>query len=373
MTEDKDGPDPLPPGSCLLHIGPPKTGSTSLQAALAARREELPAHGASYPGKGLRWKAATREAVGERALTNREGGRARKNQPWQRLTRAVAQQGDLRVCVSNEIFARASAETAREVVAGLGGDRVHVALVARELGRLLTSQWQERIKQSAGTGELDDWLHTVLDPDAEGGAHEHFWRQHDLVALVERWAAATDGRVVVVVADHRDKRAVGGAFEALLGLPPGLLDADSDPRNRSLPHGRVQLLRELDDAAEADGWPRYGRGLRRDVVKTLAAHPHEEWETQVQLPTWALDRVRETSERHVTGLRDSGARILGDLDVLLQPPQVEEDPPVDKRLPVGLVRELVDVSRREGARSGVGARAGSGKKKRASKKEQKKT
>lgn len=365
MTEDVDGPDPLPEGSRLLHIGPPKTGSTSIQAALAAQREELPAHGAAYPGKGLRWLAATRQVVGERALADREGQRRTGGRAWRRLRQAVSAQGDLRVCISNEIFARADDDGARRAVQGLGGDRVHVVLVAREFGRLLTSQWQERIKQSAGTDSLEGWLEAVLDPAVEAGPHRHFWRQQDLVSLVERWSRAAGGRVVVVVADHRDRRSVGRAFESLLGLPEGMLDQGSDPRNRSLTHGRVQLLRELDTTARDLGWPRYVRGLRRDLVKTMAAHPLEDWETQVRLPEWALRRVREVSERHVAGLRDSGVRVVGDLDVLLQPPGTDDDQVVDPRLPVGLVRELVVASRLEGARLGSsGAREARGKRRR---------
>ena len=38
---------------CILHIGLPKTGTTSLQAALSENRESLLRHGVVYPETGL--------------------------------------------------------------------------------------------------------------------------------------------------------------------------------------------------------------------------------------------------------------------------------------------------------------------------------
>src|SRR5690625_4335566 len=42
----------LPPGTRALYIGPPKSGTTALQAAASAARDELYTHGVVYPGSG---------------------------------------------------------------------------------------------------------------------------------------------------------------------------------------------------------------------------------------------------------------------------------------------------------------------------------
>ena len=42
-------PAPLPAGTRLLHIGPHKTGTTSIQGALFAAKDRLPAHGVEFP------------------------------------------------------------------------------------------------------------------------------------------------------------------------------------------------------------------------------------------------------------------------------------------------------------------------------------
>lgn len=352
-------PGPLPSDALLLHVGPPKTGSTSLQSALAECRDELPRHGVAYPGRGLRWTEATRYVVGERRLAGGPSGAGAES--WAELVGVAAEHREVRVCVSNEIFARADDEVARRVVRDLGLARVHVVLVARELGRLLISQWQERVKQRQRTGDLDEWLREVLDPEDDGHEHRHFWRQQDLGGLVARWAEAAEGRVTVVVGDHRDKGTVVRSFEQLLGLPPGMLE--SGPRNPALTHGRVQLLREVDGLARERGWNGYHRGLRVDLVKTLVSHPAENWETHFRLPDWALGRVREESERHVAQLRSSGVRVVGPLDALLLPPETGEEPQADVRFPVGLARELVDLCRRDV--EPFRARPGRGRKRRA--------
>lgn len=48
-----DDPWLLPPHATLFYVGPPKTGTTAVQAAGAACREELLGHGVRYPGIGL--------------------------------------------------------------------------------------------------------------------------------------------------------------------------------------------------------------------------------------------------------------------------------------------------------------------------------
>jgi hypothetical protein len=40
---------PLPVGTCLLHIGPYKTGTTVVQGALFAAKEETARHGVGFP------------------------------------------------------------------------------------------------------------------------------------------------------------------------------------------------------------------------------------------------------------------------------------------------------------------------------------
>ena len=60
----------LPEGSRLLHIGPHKTGTTTVQAAFHQNREELRQQGIHYAGSGSQpMSAAMAAARGARLAT----------------------------------------------------------------------------------------------------------------------------------------------------------------------------------------------------------------------------------------------------------------------------------------------------------------
>ena len=72
----------LPEGACLVHIGPYKTGSSSIQAAFHAKRAELrEQHGVVYPGKEVRARRAGWGVIG---VTPRGGGppRSPRGRRW---------------------------------------------------------------------------------------------------------------------------------------------------------------------------------------------------------------------------------------------------------------------------------------------------
>ena len=54
----------LPPGSCLLHIGPPKTGTTAVQGAFHIRRAQTQAQGVHYAGRARHSGRAVQAVTG---------------------------------------------------------------------------------------------------------------------------------------------------------------------------------------------------------------------------------------------------------------------------------------------------------------------
>ena len=70
-TRDGTGPDGerllLPEGTRLVHIGPHKTGTTSLQAALYAARPALLEQGVRHVGKTRNPASAVRAVTGQNA------------------------------------------------------------------------------------------------------------------------------------------------------------------------------------------------------------------------------------------------------------------------------------------------------------------
>jgi hypothetical protein len=305
----------LPPGACLLHIGPYKTGSSSIQAAMHRSRAALREHGVLYPGTGSRAMRAGWAVIG---VTPRGRPPARIEE-WQQLVDEVGAHPEVRVCVSTEDLGRVGQRIAHRVVEDLGPERLHVLTVVRRLDRLLPSQWQQRA-QSFKTDSYDDYLHAVLDADAptDHPAHQAFWASHDVARLTACWSAEVGGdRVVAVVADEGDRGLLPRTFEQLLGVPDGLLQGGGHS-NPSLSYNSVELLRRLNEMAVERSWPDalYYRLMRSmvDAMKRQGRSPLDD--AVPPLPPWAVARVTELSAARAEAVQASGVRVVGDVDTL---------------------------------------------------------
>ncbi len=346
----------LPERAVLVHIGPYKTGTTAIQSSLHAHRDELGAHGVTYPGSYHRqmrpsWALLGRSRIGEADVPESE---------WDGLVDEVrAATG--RVVISSEDFASARPKHVRKLVEDLGAERVHVLVVARRLDKLLPSAWQERVKSVNETRTYDAWLREVLGTDREGEAARVFWHNHGLQSLVERWTAALPPeQVVVLVNDESDRRLQPSTFERLLGLGEGSLTPGPHV-NTSLSMERIELCRQLNLAAEARGWVglRQLNGPRRAMLAGLRAAPTADFETLIPpLPAWTGPRLVELSDERARWVTESGVQVIGDPELLRytgdpDAPELGVPPTV---LPVeaaasAITQTLAGVLKREEARS----------------------
>ena len=119
----------LPPGARLIHVGPPKTGTTAIQSAFVRVRDELPELGVHYAGRGSRPRAAAAALTGVGVSARQRPSMA----AWEALVQEVRDAGPLRVCISNEQFAAADDDAANRLVNDLGGNDAHVVMVVRPL------------------------------------------------------------------------------------------------------------------------------------------------------------------------------------------------------------------------------------------------
>lgn len=309
----------LPEGSVLLHIGPYKTGSTALQGALFAARGEFAAHGVHYPGS---WRRAAQEGWSVLRWSPRGRPAPRPRAFWESFAADVRSRAEagLRVCVSTEDFAPASAARASEIVSDLGGDRVHVVAVARRLDRLLPSAWQERVK-GFDRRTYDAWLREVLG-DRPAPARKAFWRSQDLLRTIDHWVpAVTPDRFLVIPTDDSDRSLLLRLFEALLGLPAGMLVVP-ETTNSSLSANSCELLRRVNERFEAEGWSDelYNATIFRGAIQEMAGAGRPDLDAPIPpLPGWARELAADRSERRATRLLASGVRLLGRPETLLVP------------------------------------------------------
>ena len=317
-------PAALPPGSVLLHIGPHKTGTTTLQGAFHVNRQALDDLGVHYAGRDRQPMLA---ALAMSGRPGRRGDAQPTQEHWAALVDDVQGAVSPRVVVSSEFFADASEETAADIVRDLGGDRVHVVVTLRSLARIMPSQWQQYV-QNGVRRPYGEWLERILaDPPLD--PRPRFWFRHAHGELVERWARIVGPEhVTVIVLDESDRGMLLRAFEALLDLPTGTLVPEADMVNRSLTAGEIEVVRLLNEEFRHREWDDdlYGRFVRDGVAKRLLAeHVPGDDEAPITTPRWALERAGVLGGLAADQIRRAGVRVVGDLATLSAVPPVKDD------------------------------------------------
>ena len=299
------------PGTRLLHIGPPKTGTTSLQAAFHASRASLLAQGVRYAGPT---RHARRAAYA--ALRQPEYGFLEAAPPprlWDALVSEIRTAAEPRVVLSSEIFTDGDDDAMRRVLEDLDPARVHVVVTLRPLVRILASQWQQGLKGGQQL-TLDRWLEAVFD--GQGGPARRFWHRHRHDHLVRRWAeAAGPDRLTVVIVDDRDHGAILRAFEALLGVAPETLVQPQDGANRSMTAIEAETVRRFNVRFAGAGlWGTRAHRMRQSVVRSyLRRHRPAPGEPGLVAPAWAQERAAALEREMDEAIVATGVRVIGDI------------------------------------------------------------
>jgi hypothetical protein len=315
----------LPDGTRLLHIGPHKTGTTAIQAALHRGRDRLETLGVHFAaGETAHPITAVMAAVGQTLpVESKDGGAAR----WRALVEEVEESTARMVVLSSEFFSEAPPANIRSIVDALGADRVHVVITLRPVSRILASQWQQYM-QNRPMVTYDDaldypgWLRRILEDPTRRDVTPSFWKRHRHDELVRTWVAAVGPeRVTVVVVDENDRRMLIRSFEELLGIEEGTLDPGDLGANRSLTLQEVQMLRALNVRWLQEGLSAadYTRYVRFGAVRVLQERTPRATEEKLLTPDWAVERVSRIGADMAAVIAGSGARVMGDLAVLGEP------------------------------------------------------
>lgn len=297
-----------------MHIGPPKTGTTTLQGAFHGERTAISAQGVHYAGPTRQPMGAVLAVMGH---PNPTSGEVPPIGKWDALVREMRDAGRQRVVLSSERLAYAGPAAIRRIVDDLGPSDVQVVVTLRPLARILPSQWQ----QSAQAGVLDSFeafLEQIFD-DPDGRQGSKFWYRHRHDRLVDRWANVVGReRLTVVALDEQDHGMILRAFEAMLGLRDGTLVADGDRTNRSMTLGEVEMVRAFNERFFAEGLARslHTRVMRHGAATYIKTREPGADEPRITMPRWALDRAAAISDAMIDGIVASAVRIVGDPDGL---------------------------------------------------------
>lgn len=224
-----------------IHVGPPKTGTTSVQAALAGAADSLQAQGVLIPRPGFganghlmaAFDYVSRAGDGTLPVNARSFlnglGRVFAHE-WDALVQLIAE-SPLPAVVSQELFAILNADGVRRLAAALPSDDVRAVAMYRPVSELVESMYQQEARMMIvppfeqyarrALGLLVDGSAAGADGDANGvganrAAHEYAWM--DTAWLRETWRS---GGVEIEIVDS----APGLNSEALRTLVARLLPA----------------------------------------------------------------------------------------------------------------------------------------------------
>jgi len=346
----------FPAGSRVVHIGPPKTGTTAVQSSLFLRRDELAAYGVAYPGRRRHERAAVSSVAFEEIPAGYPDDIAKH---WQRFTREIRESTADRVVVSSETLSHAPDSRLGQIVEDLGGG-LQVVITMRPLAAMLPSRWQQSV-QSYQAASYEEWLQRLFAPDADTDPHTGpLWRRFRVDRLVERWGAHVgEENVTLIVLDPSDRSMLLGTFERLLGLPEGFLAPASDQHNVSLPYPEVEMLRAFNRRFRAEGLGRalFVRSVRTHGLQQIKAAGQSVMEPfPIDTPTWAAERANAVALEMIEGVHNSGARVIGDLSHLLTPVPADEPRPVPTTVAVDSAAEIAYAMFLAGRKHALGRR-----------------
>ncbi|QGN33379.1 hypothetical protein [Microlunatus sp. Gsoil 973] len=337
--------EPLPEGSRLLHIGIPKTGTTTLQRSAAYRRRELLEHGVCYPGKSLNHREAV-SALMDRTLGWKNSESAPGYGIWRRIENEVKTSPAPRSLISHEFACESTDEQAGRFVEALG-QQVHVVITVRGFADLLGSSWQQYVK-AGYLKPYRTWLRQILGDPAKLKTTPTFYKRNDQAAIVDRWIrVAGVENVTVVIADKRRPDQLINAFEDLLGVPTGLLSAlpaGGFAANRSLSMPEAELVRRINKIFRDQDmtWDRYVDLMRNGLIARLQENrrPGPD-EPVLTLPEWAAKKALVRAGQYADAIAASGCRVIGDLDTLTLPVRTVPRLPDITSVPVDAAHEAI--------------------------------
>jgi hypothetical protein len=319
----------LPAGTRLVHIGFPKTGTTSLQGAMDIARDELRQHGLIYPGTTRYHKNA---GIFISQAKPRRGDPLTSEADWLDIVNEVdAAKDDDRIMISSEWLSETPEDGVRRVVEDLGAERVHIVATLRPLVEIMPSAWQQYL-QNGNRTTYKRWLqHMLLEPPYEWPTPT-FWARHRHDEILARWAQiAGPENVTAIIVDTGDHQKLFRQFSSLLALPDGLLVDPPERDNRSLRWPEAEMLRFINQRVREQEWPDelFRSIVRLGVVEQLFTLDTARLSrlTKIGMPDWAAERASEIGAQFAANIGDLGIRIVGDLESLGRTPAPAEHRP----------------------------------------------
>jgi hypothetical protein len=315
------------PETVCLHIGLHKTGTTYLQSILRANRKALRAQGIEFPG-------GSGEPSQAFAVLDLHGRRPRGADDeriagqWEALVRCVNECGLPTALISEERLSISTLKQARKVVDAFPDSEVHAVVTARDLGRVLVSQWQEEIKNEK-TWRWREYAAAIRGGDRARDPGRGFWMRQDLIKICQTWEVAVSvARLhIVTVPQSGPPDRLLQRFAAVVGLDPAKLSNEPARTNESVGVAGIEVIRRVNERLGGRlNQRQYDRVVKRTIIPMVAARTEP---VRFSLPPEDFAWVTERAEGTIAALRARGYPVVGDLDDLQPVPRPSDRRPDD--------------------------------------------
>jgi hypothetical protein len=305
-----------------LHVGTPKSGTSYLQDTLALNRATLERQGLDYlhTRTGDHFEAAL-DLLGERWAGEEKAAQGQ----WDSLV-LESRKARRDILISHEILAGAKPEQVARAIGSFPDHEVHVIVTARDLGRQIPAEWQERVKHRGRRG-YGDFLVRLHRNYRRNAKPMWFWRVQHLPRILATWGADLPPErihLVTVPPSGGPRDALWTRFAGVVGLDPHADYVESGTTNASLGSVEVTMLRRLNVELAERRVPRatYVDWVRETIVKEVLANRPD------KVPATVPPRRRATVERITAAwleeIAASGIDVVGDL-AELQPVWPEDN------------------------------------------------
>lgn len=337
-----------------LHIGPMKTGTSYLQQTLSDNQAVLRTHGVLVPGRSPRADhvRAVRDVTG---LDGQEDA-DRFTGAWASLREEMFAFTGKASVVSQEFLSFARRPRARAIVQSLAPATVHVVLTVRDASRVVPASWatSTRNRNTASWPE-----HLAAVGGSGGAARRRALRALDVPRMLQSWGEQVPPEqlhVVTVPPPGAPDGLLWERFATVLGATSAPVDLTGATRRESYGYTSADLMRRINEHLQDLPRPAYHRSKRWLLDEVLDKRTGE---PKVPLSTALIELAAQWNARTVTAVRESRARVVGDLADLGVTAQADVDvagvPPQEETLAVAaevrsrLQRRIATESGRLGA------------------------
>jgi hypothetical protein len=296
----------------FVHIGLPKTGTTSIQLALKESAPELAAHGVELTGGRHRvQRLAVYDLLGRRI----EGDEVHDVAgAWKHLVEQLDESAATTAVISEELLSASRPRQIRSLVKSLSAHRVFVVIGVRDFGRSIPSAWQQEVVKGHSF-TWSEFAAAIRDP-AEGPASAgvSFRLRFDLLRILDTWERVVPReriRLVTVPPKGSPPELLLDRFGEVIGVPEGTLRGQAPTRNEALGAVEVEVLRRLNSVLRSELSPAQHIAVVQGALRAGLAG--REGSRRLPLPQQELPWVSEWTEALVTELRQRGYEVHGDL------------------------------------------------------------